>query len=62
MNFPISETELRWMLRTGEDSFTQFKTEVKNAESLAEEMVAFANSGGGYILVGIAEIHRVKAK
>lgn len=55
MNFPISETELRLMLRTGEDSFTQFKTEVKNAESLAEEMVAFANSGGGYILVGIAE-------
>lgn len=55
MNFPISETDVRLMLRTGEDTFTQFKTEVKNAESLAEEMVAFANGKGGYILIGIAE-------
>ncbi|MFN8345452.1 MAG: putative DNA binding domain-containing protein [Spirosomataceae bacterium] len=55
MNFPISETELRLMLRTGEDTFTQFKTEVKNAESLAEEMVAFANGKGGYLLIGVAE-------
>jgi len=55
MNFPLTETELQLKLRTGEDSFTQFKSEIKNAESLAEEMVAFANSKGGYILVGIAE-------
>ena len=30
----------------GEDSSRQFKTNVKNAESLAPEMAAFANTGG----------------
>ena len=55
MNFPITDTELLLKLRKGEDSFTQFKAEVNNAESLAEEMVAFANGNGGYILVGIKE-------
>jgi predicted HTH transcriptional regulator len=51
----LTETELLKKLRTGEDSFTQYKSEIKNVDSLAEEMVAFANGGGGYILVGIAE-------
>ena len=55
IHFPLTDTDLQRILRTGEDSFTQFKSEVKNAEGLAEEMVAFANSKGGYILVGIAE-------
>ncbi len=54
MNFPITEIELIQKMR-GEDSFTQYKKEINNAESLAEEMVAFANSDGGYILVGIDE-------
>ena len=30
----------------GEDSSRQFKTEMKNADSLASEMAAFANTGG----------------
>ncbi len=54
MQFPISEADLLLKMR-GEDSFTQFKSEIKNAEGLAEEMVAFANGDGGYILVGVAE-------
>ena len=39
----------------GEDSTRQFKKEVKNAQSLAAEMVAFANSSGGMILVGVGD-------
>ena len=39
----------------GEDSTRQFKKEVKNAQSLAAEMVAFANSSGGTILVGVGD-------
>ncbi len=39
----------------GEDSIRQFKVDVRNAESLAAEMAAFANSNGGTIFIGIAD-------
>lgn len=47
--------ELRSFAARGEDSATQFKAEITNAESLAAEMVAFANSEGGVILIGVAD-------
>jgi len=39
----------------GEDSTRQFKTDVTNGESLASELVAFANSEGGTIFIGVAD-------
>ena len=39
----------------GEDSTRQFKADVKNAEALASEMAAFANTGGGVIFIGVAD-------
>lgn len=39
----------------GEDSTRQFKTDVKNADSLASEMAAFANTNGGAIFIGVAD-------
>ncbi|MCK9215461.1 MAG: putative DNA binding domain-containing protein [Rhodoferax sp.] len=39
----------------GEDSTHQFKVDVRNGESLAAEMVAFANSEGGALLIGVAD-------
>jgi ATP-dependent DNA helicase RecG len=39
----------------GEDSTHQFKVDVRNGESLAAEMVAFANSGGGTLYIGVAD-------
>ena len=39
----------------GEDSTRQFKVDVRNAESLAAELVAFANAQGGVILIGVAD-------
>jgi ATP-dependent DNA helicase RecG len=42
-------------IRCGEDSCRQFKAEVRNAESLASEMAAFANTNGGIILIGVAD-------
>lgn len=39
----------------GEDSAHQFKVDVRNAESLASEMAAFANSEGGTIYLGVAD-------
>ncbi len=39
----------------GEDSTRQFKADVKNADSLASEMAAFANSNGGTIFIGVTD-------
>jgi ATP-dependent DNA helicase RecG len=39
----------------GEDSTRQFKSDVRNAESLAAEMVAFSNSEGGTLFIGVAD-------
>ena len=39
----------------GEDSTRQFKADVTNGESLASELVAFANSEGGTIYIGVAD-------
>jgi ATP-dependent DNA helicase RecG len=39
----------------GEDSTRQFKADVSNGESLASELVAFANSEGGTIYIGITD-------
>jgi len=40
---------------SGEDSTRQFKVDVRNGDSLASEMVAFANSDGGTIFIGVAD-------
>lgn len=47
--------ELIELIGRGEDTRTQFKKsqDVTNAKSLAGEMVAFANSKGGRILIGV---------
>lgn len=39
----------------GEDSTRQFKADIRNAESLASEMAAFANSDGGTIFIGVSD-------
>jgi ATP-dependent DNA helicase RecG len=45
--------ELRKLIAGGEDSRLQFKADVNNADALAAEMVAFANSEGGRIVIGV---------
>ena len=39
----------------GEDGKHQFKANVTNAQSLSEELVAFSNSSGGRIFIGISD-------
>lgn len=46
-------TELLEIISRGEDSKHQFKSDVTNVISLAQEMVAFSNSGGGQIFIGV---------
>lgn len=45
--------ELVELTNRGEDSRTQFKQTITNAESLAGDLVAFSNSKGGKILIGV---------
>ena len=47
--------ELLIQIVLGEDSTRQFKVDIKNAESLASEMAAFANTNGGIIFIGVAD-------
>jgi ATP-dependent DNA helicase RecG len=48
-------TELRAQISLGEDSRRQFKRDVTNADSLAAEIAAFANSDGGSIFLGVVD-------
>lgn len=45
--------ELLEIIARNEDSQHQFKANVTNAQQLAEEIVAFSNSNGGIILIGV---------
>ena len=47
--------ELKKQVSLGEDSRRQFKADLRNADSLAAEMAAFANSEGGTIFIGVAD-------
>lgn len=49
----METTELIDILSRGEDSRHQFKADITNANSLAAEVVAFSNSSGGRIFIGV---------
>lgn len=49
----MEEFELRSQILLGEDSTRQFKRELSADARMAGEIVAFANSGGGSIFVGV---------
>jgi ATP-dependent DNA helicase RecG len=49
----METSELLEIISRGEDSFHQFKVNITNQDSLAEDMVAFSNSGGGHLIIGV---------
>ena len=51
----MTRTEFENRVMLGEDSKNQFKSAIKSPEQLAAEMVAFSNSNGGIIYVGVAD-------
>lgn len=50
---PFDPEFLLQKIELGEDSFTQFKVKLENVVSISEELVAFANSGGGIMIIGV---------
>lgn len=51
----MTKQQLTKLISSGEDSSHQFKEDIRNTESLAAEMVAFSNSKGGTIFVGVKD-------
>lgn len=51
----METTELLKIIARGEDSKHQFKANITNETSLAQEIVAFSNSGGGALFVGVSD-------
>ena len=49
----MTEAELLQRIALGEDSRLQFKRTVTHPDALATELVAFSNSGGGTLLLGV---------
>ncbi|MBU3175399.1 putative DNA binding domain-containing protein [Clostridium estertheticum] len=49
----MTQNELMEIINNGENSYIEFKEENIKVKDLAEEIVAFANSEGGIILIGI---------
>lgn len=56
----MTRVELENRVMLGEDSKNQFKFDIKSPEQLAAEMVAFSNSNGGTIYVGVTDDGQVK--
>jgi predicted HTH transcriptional regulator len=52
---PDPQRRLLAQIRRGEDSVRQFKLDVTNPDSLAAEIVAFANGDGGTVFIGVSD-------
>lgn len=55
----MEQEELIQRIKNGEDSYTQFKENITNSDKLAEELVAFSNSVGGLLIVGVGDNNEV---
>ncbi len=51
----MNRKELLKVVALGEDSSRQFKADVNNTDSLAADLVAFSNSSGGTLFIGVTE-------
>jgi predicted HTH transcriptional regulator len=51
----MNTRQLKTILSRGEDSRSQFKRDFTNAEALASELIAFSNSEGGRLFIGVSD-------
>ena len=49
----LNQAEVLRLISLGETSTVQFKREIKGAHAFSQELVAFSNSDGGVIIVGV---------
>lgn len=53
VSFPIRRHELYELIDSGEGSDVEFKRQFSSPEKIAREIIAFANTRGGYLLFGV---------
>ena len=51
----MEAAELREVVARGEDSYVEFKEESAHPDDLAATIVAFANTDGGRLILGVAD-------
>ena len=51
----MTEQKLKELIERGENSSIEFKSCSVRAETVAKEMISFANSSGGLVLLGIED-------
>jgi ATP-dependent DNA helicase RecG len=56
----LERSELLNLIHGGEDSYLEFKVRLNNLDKVAAEVVALANSGGGFIIFGVNDNRRVE--
>lgn len=55
MTGQVSSADVATLVRTGEDSFTEFKSADTSNRDLAKELCAFLNADGGRVLIGVED-------
>lgn len=55
----MNETELLQLIQQWEDSYTEFKEETAHPDDLATAIVAFANTDGGRLILGVAQDRQI---
>jgi ATP-dependent DNA helicase RecG len=56
----ISRTELLRLIRGGEDTYLELKIKLSNSEKVAQEIVAIANTAGGFMVFGVTDQLRIE--
>ena len=51
----MTPDQIKQLIATGEDSRCEFKSQLSSKRDLAQDLSAFGNSGGGVMLVGVAD-------
>lgn len=55
----MNRTKLRELISAGESSTVEFKRKFTSVDKFAREMIAFANTEGGYLIVGVDDDRRI---
>jgi len=56
----VNKNELLEIINNGESSYVEFKEEAVKPKDLGEEFIAFANSEGGTLIIGVADDGEIK--